>query len=86
MCNAASALIEAGAQKVSAYVTHGVLSGAAYERVNASKLEKLLFTNTIAPTEAILTSDKFEIIKIAPLIGEAMRRTADEHSVSSLFD
>ena len=86
LCNAAAALIEAGALKVSAYVTHGVLSGAAYERVNASKLEKLLFTNTIAPTEAILASDKFEIIKIAPLIGEAMRRTADEHSVSSLFD
>ena len=49
--------------KVSAYVTHGVLSGAACDRVNASKLEKLLFTNTIEPTEAILASDKFEIIK-----------------------
>ena len=56
------------ALKVSAHVTHGVLSGEACDRVNASKLEKLLFTNTIAPTEAILTSDKFEIIKIAPLI------------------
>ena len=86
LCNAAAALMDSDAISVDAYVTHGVLSGAACERVNASKLEKLLFTNTIAPTEEILASDKFEIIKIAPLIGEAMRRTADEHSVSSLFD
>ena len=50
LCNAAAALIEAGALKVSAYVTHGVLSGEACDRVNASKLEKLLYTNTIAPT------------------------------------
>ena len=51
-----------------------------------SRLEKLLFTNTIAPTEEIMASEKFQIIEIAPLIGEAMRRTAEENSVSSLFD
>jgi len=71
---------------VSAYVTHGVLSGQAVERVNKSKLEKLLITDTIQPTEAILQSDKFGVIEIAELIGEAMRRTSDENSVSSLFD
>lgn len=86
LCNAATALIEAGASSVSAYVTHGVLSGQAVERVNNSQLEKLLITDTIQPTESILQSDKFEVIEIAKLIGEAMRRTSDEHSVSSLFD
>jgi len=54
--------------------------------VNNSQLEKLLITDTIMPTEAILSSDKFGVIKIAELIGEAMRRTTDENSVSSLFD
>ena len=86
LCDAADALIEAGATSVSAYVTHGVLSGQAVERVNKSKLEKLLITDTIQPTEAILQSDKFGVIEIAELIGEAMRRTSDENSVSSLFD
>ena len=86
LCNAAAALIEAGASSVSAYVTHGVLSGAAIERVNASKLEHLLVTDTILPRDEMLTSDKFQIITVADLIGEAIRRTADENSVSSLFD
>ncbi len=86
LCNAATALIEAGAESVSAYVTHGVLSGTAVERVNDSQLQKLLITDTIEPTQAITDSDKFDIIRIAPLIGEAIRRTSDENSVSSLFD
>jgi ribose-phosphate pyrophosphokinase len=86
LCNAATALIEAGASSVSAYVTHGVLSGEAVQRVSNSQLEKLLITDTIQPTEGILNSDKFEVIEIANLIGEAMRRTSEEHSVSSLFD
>ena len=86
LCNAATALIEAGASSVSAYVTHGVLSGEAVKRVSNSQLEKLLITDTIQPTEGILNSEKFEVIEIANLIGEAMRRTSEEHSVSSLFD
>ena len=87
LCNAAAALKQAGAVSVSAYVSHGVLSGQAVERVNASELEKLLITDTIQPTQAILElPDKFDIITIAPLIGEAMQRTSHEHSVSSLFD
>lgn len=86
LCNAADALIEAGATDVSAYVTHGVLSGEAVARVNDSRLDTLLITDTIRPTEAILQSDKFEVIPIASLIGEAIRRIADENSVSSLFD
>ncbi len=86
LCNAATALINAGATSVSGYVTHGVLSGQAVERVNKSQLDNLLITDTILPTAEILASPKFDVIKIAPLIGEAMRRTSDEHSVSSLFD
>ena len=86
LCNAAEALLANGAKSVSAYITHGVLSGEAVNRVNNSQLEKLLITDTIQPTEAILGSEKFGVIKIAELIGEAMRRTTDEHSVSSLFD
>ena len=86
LCNAAEALLGNGAKSVSAYITHGVLSGEAVNRVNNSQLEKLLITDTIQPTKEILSSEKFGIIKIAELIGEAMRRTTDEHSVSSLFD
>lgn len=86
LCNAAAALIDAGATSVSAYVTHGVLSGAAIDRVNASKLEHLLVTDTILPRDEMLSSEKFQIITVADLIGEAIRRTADENSVSSLFD
>ena len=86
LCNAAEALLANGAKSVSAYITHGVLSGEAVNRVNNSQLEKLLITDTIQPTEATLGSNKYGVIKIAELIGEAMRRTTDEHSVSSLFD
>ena len=86
LCNAATALINAGATSVSGYVTHGVLSGEAVNRVNKSQLENLLITDTIQPTPEILASPKFDVIKIAPLIGEAKRRTSEEHSVSSLFD
>lgn len=86
LCNAAAALMDNGASSVSAYVTHGVLSGAATERVNNSVMEKLLITDSIQPSEGVINSDKFSVITIAPLIGEAMLRTTEERSVSSLFD
>jgi len=86
LCNAAAALMDDGASSVSAYVTHGVLSGAATERVNNSVMEKLLITDSIQPLEDVINSDKFSVITIAPLIGEAMLRTTEERSVSSLFD
>ena len=86
LCNAAAALMDDGASSVSAYVTHGVLSGAATERVNNSVMEKLLLTDSIQPSEDVINSDKFSVITIAPLIGEAMLRTTEERSVSSLFD
>ena len=86
LCNAADALMEAGAASVTAYLTHGVLSGRAVERVNGSALKELVITDTIQPTEAARASSKIRILPIAPLIGEAIRRIADESSVSSLFD
>ncbi len=86
LCNAAAALMEAGAASVTAYLTHGVLSGSAVERVNGSALKELVITDTILPTAAAQASSKIRILSIAPLIGEAIRRIADESSVSSLFD
>ncbi|MEO6715752.1 MAG: ribose-phosphate pyrophosphokinase [Novosphingobium sp.] len=86
LCNAAEALMAAGAESVSAYISHGVLSGKAVERVNASALKELVITDSILATEATLASKTIRILPIATLIGEAIRRIADESSVSSLFD
>lgn len=86
LCNAAQALMDAGAASVTAYITHGVLSGAAVSRVNNSALKELVITDTILPTEDTQQSEKIRLLTIAPLIGEAIRRIADESSVSSLFD
>tara|TARA_R110001606_G_scaffold382283_1_gene543948 strand:+ start:1756 stop:2691 length:936 start_codon:yes stop_codon:yes gene_type:complete len=86
LCNAADALIEAGATDVAAYITHGVLSGKAVERVNASSLRKLIITDTIRTPQSALDSDRIRVLPIAPLLGEAIKRIADESSVSSLWD
>jgi len=86
LCNAAEALLKQGASEVSAYITHGVLSGGAVARVTASELKTLVITDSIQPTEAIRVADNIRVMSIAPLIGEAIARTAGEKSVSSLFD
>jgi ribose-phosphate pyrophosphokinase len=86
LCNAADALIANGAREVSAYITHGVLSGGAVARVSSSRLKELVLTDTIQPTEAVRVAKNIRVISIAPLIGEAVARTAREESVSSLFD
>jgi ribose-phosphate pyrophosphokinase len=86
LCNAADALLAAGASSVSAYITHGVLSGGAVARIAASKLKELVVTDTIAPTEAVRVARNIRVISIAPLIGEAIARIAKEESVSSLFN
>jgi len=86
LCNAAQALLDAGAKSVAAYITHGVLSGGAVARVNSSALTELVITDTIRPTDAAQDSDCIRILSVAPLIGEAVRRISDESSVSSLFD
>ncbi len=86
LCNAAQALLDDGAASVTAYISHGVLSGGAVARVNASALKELVITDSILPTEAARASKQIRILPIASLIGEAIRRIADESSVSSLFD
>lgn len=86
LCNAARALLDAGAKSVAAYITHGVLSGGAVARVDNSALDELVITDTILPTDATRASSRIRILPVAPLIGEAVRRIADESSVSSLFD
>ncbi len=86
LCNAAAALMDAGAKSVGAYVTHGVLSGGAVARVSASPLEELVMTDSIQATEAVRVAQNIRQISIAPLLGEAMARISDERSVSSLFD
>jgi len=86
LCNAAEALLAQGATDVSAYITHGVLSGGAVARISASRLKELVITDSIEATEAIRVAHNIRTVSIAPLIGEAMQRTAEERSVSSLFD
>jgi ribose-phosphate pyrophosphokinase len=86
LCNAAKALMEHGAKSVSAYVTHGVLSGGAEARVAASPLEKLVITDSIPATEAVRVAKNIQQVSIAPLLADAIDRIADEKSVSSLFD
>ncbi len=86
LCNAASALLEAGATSVSAYVTHGVLSNGAAKRVEESKLKELVITNSIEPAPGKPGCAKVRTISVAQLIGEAISRIANEQSVSSLFD
>ncbi|MBB3891373.1 ribose-phosphate pyrophosphokinase [Phenylobacterium haematophilum] len=86
LCNAAQALIDAGATEVSAYVTHGVMSGAAVERVNGSVLKELVMTDSIPAPERALEGGKIRYVSCDQLLGEAIRRIANEESVSKLFD
>ncbi|AGF74760.1 ribose-phosphate pyrophosphokinase [Bartonella australis AUST/NH1] len=85
LCNAANALLEHGANSVTAYITHGVLSGNAIERITNSALKELVITDSIMPTEKIERAHNIRVLAIADLIGEAIARTAAEQSVSSLF-
>lgn len=86
LCNAAAALKAAGAEEVVAYCTHGVLSGAAVARVTASQLSELVITDTIGANAKVADASNIRHLTIAPLLGEAIKRIADETSVSSLFD
>ncbi|WP_157215483.1 ribose-phosphate pyrophosphokinase [Flavisphingomonas formosensis] len=86
LCNAAAALLEAGAEGVVAYVSHGVLSGGAVARVEGSALTELVITDSIGVPDAVAKAGKIRRLTIAPLFAEAVKRIADETSVSSLFD
>ncbi|UFZ08579.1 ribose-phosphate pyrophosphokinase [Bradyrhizobium ontarionense] len=86
LVNAADALLKYGAKEVYAYITHGVLSGGAATRITSSRLKELVITDSIMPTEAVRNAPNIRALPIAPLIAEAIGRTAAEESVSSLFD
>jgi|TARA_Y100000310_G_C20551044_1_gene748103 ribose-phosphate pyrophosphokinase len=86
LCNAAQALADAGASGVTAYVTHGVLSGGAVARVASSPLDRLVITDSIMATEAMGGTKNMEQLSIASLLGEAILRISEEKSVSSLFE
>ena len=85
LVNAAQALLEMGASDVRSYITHGVLSGTAVERIKKSKLKELVITDSIQPTKDVLAAKNIRVLTVAPLIGEAIRRTSNRESVSSLF-
>jgi ribose-phosphate pyrophosphokinase len=85
LVNAANALKKQGAADVRAYITHGVLSGKAVERIAKSDLAEMVVTDSIKPTEAVEAADNIRILSIAPLLAEAIKRTSREESVSSLF-
>jgi len=86
LVNAADALLANGAKDVYAYISHGVLSGGAAARITGSRLKELVITDSILPTEAVSKAPNIRTLSIAPLIAEAIARTASEESVSSLFD
>jgi ribose-phosphate pyrophosphokinase len=86
LVNAAKALIEQGAAEVSAYISHGVLSGPAVQRVSDGPLKELVITDSIEQPHEVLNCAKIRTVPVAPLIGEAIRRIANEESVSKLFD
>ncbi|WP_426039019.1 ribose-phosphate pyrophosphokinase [Brevundimonas sp. DC300-4] len=86
LVNAAKALIAAGATNVSAYISHGVLSGPAVQRVTDGPLKELVITDSIEQPHEVLSCSKIRTVPVAPLMGEAIRRIANEESVSKLFD
>lgn len=86
LCNAADALLAAGATQVMAYVTHGVLSAGAVARIAASSLDQLVITDSIRATEGVRVCSKVRVLSVAQLMGEAITRISSESSVSSLFD
>ena len=86
LCSAATALLESGAAEVSAYITHGVLSGKAVDRINASDLSSLVITDTIGATDTVTASSKIREISISPMFAKAITRIANGESVSVLFE
>ena len=86
LINAAKALLQRGAKSVEVYVTHGVLSGEAVDRIKNSEIRQVTVTDSICATQSVNTSQKIRVLTVAPLFADAMGRVHDERSVSSLFD
>ena len=84
--NAANRIMDLGANSITSYVTHGVLTGKALERINNSKLTELVITNSINNQDILSNGNKIRSIDVSTLLGEAIKRISEESSVSSLFD
>ena len=84
--NAANRIMDLGANSITSYVTHGVLTGKALERINNSKLTELVITNSINNQNILSNGNKIRSIDVSNLLGEAIKRISEESSVSSLFD
>lgn len=85
LCQAAKALKDNGANSVSAYATHPVLSGKAIDNLNNSDLDALVITNTIPLSDEATACDRIEVLDLAPLLGESIRRVNTEESISTMF-
>lgn len=86
LCNAANALMESGAKEVTAYITHGVLSDPAVERITKSVMKEVVITDTIMQPQKVKDCPKIRELSVANLLGEAIRRISNDESVSKLFD
>ena len=86
LCKAAEVLMDAGATEVHSYITHGVLSGPAVERIRNSVMKTLVITDSIEPTEAVKAAPNIRIVPTAPMFAQAILNTWNGTSVSSLFD
>jgi len=86
LCKAAEVLMDHGAKEVHSYITHGVLSGPAIDRVSKSVMKNLVITDTIQPTQAVLDCPNIRIVPTAPMFAQAIMNTWNGTSVSSLFD
>ena len=86
LCKAVELLKDEGAREVHAYITHGVLSGPAIERVTGSSMESLVVTDSIEPTQAVCNAKNIRVVSVAPLLAQAVLNVGNDTSVSSLFD
>jgi ribose-phosphate pyrophosphokinase len=86
LCKAAGLLIDAGAIEVHAYITHGVLSGEAVKRIEASSMKQLIITDSVGPSEEVTNSKKIRVIPTAPMFAQAILNIWGGTSVSSLFN
>ena len=86
LCKAAEVLMENGAAEVHSYITHGVMSGPAVERVANSVMKSLVLSDSIEPTQAVLDAPNIRIVPTAPMFAQAILNIWNGTSVSSLFD
>ncbi|TMV76699.1 ribose-phosphate pyrophosphokinase [Thioclava sp. BHET1] len=86
LCKAAELLMDNGAKEVHSYITHGVLSGPAVERIKNSRMKSLVITDSIEPTDAVKAAGNIRIVPTAPMFAQAILNIWNGTSVSSLFE